>query len=178
MRKCNCLRYEALRANRRDESMYVYRDDGLYPIEAIYPLEDFEPASGKLITICPLYNYLHEGKLIARAYDKLVDRELPTEDKDIIMEAVSKCENCIEVKKFLIFSERNKEILELFCEEYKVRMTWRLLNEYLAFLKVRKDYKDDNLCKDIPADEKKKCFDQLWIKSFVEYLKNAKFTLP
>jgi hypothetical protein len=178
MKKCNCLRYEALRANRRNESVYIFLDDGLYPVEAIFPLEDFKKDSGELITKCPLYNYLHDGKLIYRAYNKMIDKEITADERKIILDAVAECSERIEVKKFLIFSERNKEILDMFCERHNIRMTWRLLKEYLNFFKDRRKFKDEGKCKDIPADQKKKCFDELWLDSFREYLKYAKFNIP
>lgn len=178
MKKCECLRYESLRANRKNESVYVFVEDGLYSVESIFPLEDFVMDSGELITICPLYNYLQEGRLIPRAYDKMIERDISSEDRTAVLKAVNNCQNLIEVKKYLIFSERSKEILELFCEQYKIRMTWRLLKEYLKFFKERGKYKDDSLCKDVSVEEKKKCFDQLWVNSFREYLKNVKFNVP
>ena len=178
MKRCQCLRYLALMSNRKNESTYVFVENDLYPIEAVFPLEDFVPETGSLITICPLYNYLHKGRLIHRAYDRRIDRELTKEDRDIIRDAIAECANAVPIKKHLVFSERHKEILDMFCKEHEIRKTWRLLKAFLQFLKVRKDYKDDSLCKDIPPEEKKKCFDQLWVDSFTEYLKDAKFKIP
>lgn len=178
MKRCQCLRYLSLMSNRKDESTYVFVDNDLYPIEAVFPLEDFEPETGHLITICPLYNYLQKGRLINRAYDRMIERDLVPEDRTIIREAVKECPHAISIKKHLIFSERHREILEMFCDEYSVRKTWRLLKTFLTFLKVRKDYKDDSLCKDVPPEDKKKCFDELWVNSFTEYLKDARFKIP
>jgi len=153
-------------------------DDGLYPVEAVFPLEDFEKDSGELIFKCPLYNYLHDDKIIPRAYDRIIEKTITPEEKAIIMDAVSNCQEGVEVKKFLIFSERSKEILDMFCERHNIRMTWRLLKEYLNFFKERRKFKDDGKCKDVPAEQKKKCFDELWLESFREYLKYAKFNIP
>lgn len=178
LKRCQCLRYEALRANRKGESVFIFMDDGLYPVEAIFPLEDFEKDSGELILKCPLYNYLHEGILIHRAYDRIIEKSIPPEHKRIILDAVEACSERVEVKKFLIFTERSKEILEMFCERHNVRMTWRLLKEYLKFFKQRHKFKDDAKCKDVPAEKKKECFDELWLESFREYLKYAKFNIP
>jgi len=178
MRRCKCLRYLALISNRKNESTYVFTEGDLYPIEVAFPLEDFVTESGDLIPICPLYNYLHDGRLINRAYDRMIEKELSIEDRDIIKAAVLDCPNLVSIKKYLILSERHREILEMFCNEHGLRKTWRLIKVFIAFLKVRKDYKDNGLCKDVPPEDKKKCFDQLWINSFVEYLKDAKFKIP
>ena len=121
---------------------------------------------------------MYDGKIIPRAYDRMIEKNITPEEKTIILQAVAECPERVEVKKFLIFSERSKEILEMFCERHNLRMTWRLLKEYLNFFKQRKKFKDDGKCKDVPAEQKKKCFDKLWLESFREYLKYAKFNIP
>lgn len=178
IKRCQCLRYLCLKANRRDEGHYFFYEEELLPIEAIFTLEDFEPETGHLIPICPLYNYLHEGRLIVRAYDKFVDRTISEEDKLIIKDVVENCPHLIPINKYLVFTERQREIIENFCREKKIKKIWRLLKHFISFYKKRKEYKDDTLCKDVSPSEKKKCFDQLWITAFEEYLKDVKFNLP
>ena len=49
IKRCECLRYLCLTANRKNESRYFFYDDDLYPIESVFPLEDFEVETGRLI---------------------------------------------------------------------------------------------------------------------------------
>lgn len=177
MRKCQCLRYAALLANRKDESSYVFIDNALIPIEAAYPLEDFETGTGVLNCLCPYYNFIHEGKLISRAFDQMLNGTLSKSEYKVIEEAVERCEYFVDIKKFLVFSERYKEIIELFCEKNEQRLIVRLLKHFLSFIRIRSKYMDKTLCNGVSPNEKKKCFDDLWIDGFKRYLEDVRFSL-
>jgi hypothetical protein len=177
MKKCNCLRFFSLQAGRDDKSHYVFiADQGLIPIESLYPLEDFEEKTGKVIVVCPLYNFICNDRMISRAFDKLVEKQLSEEDGKLILEAVEKCISIVPMEKFLTFDERDADIIRKFCEARKVKMTYRLLKLFLKFKKIKGKYKDDTLCRDmVLPEEKQKCFDELWISAFGEYLKDVGF---
>ena len=169
--KCNCLRYLTLIAGRKDESVYVFVDGDLLPIESVYPLEEFETGTGALICTCPWYNFIFNGRLITRAFE----RRLKGDEKDIIQKAVKNCEQVVPTNKHLILGERYKEIFKDFCSVFDLRMTFRLLKLFIKFLKVRREYKRDDLCKDVPPAERKRCFDELWRDSFKKFLEVKKF---
>jgi hypothetical protein len=176
MKKCQCLRYAALLANRKDEISYVFIDNALVPIESAYPLEDFETGTGALKCVCPFYNFIHNGTLISRAFDQMLNRTLRKEDYQFIEKAVENCENLVDIKKFLIFSERYKEIIELFCKKNEQKPIVRLLKHFLSFIHVRTQYMDKTLCNGVSPAEKKKCFDDLWVEGFERYLNDVGFT--
>ncbi len=175
MKRCSCLRYFTLVSGKKDESIYTFIDGKLIPVESVFPLEDFETGTGALICICPYYNHIHEGRLIHRAFERLLKKQLNKEDNEIIKEAVKNCEYCVESKGYLIFSERYKEIINGFCEKYDLKLTWRLLKHFLSFLKVRNNFMNKDLCAGVSAQEKKKCFDELWVESFGKYLESVGF---
>jgi hypothetical protein len=187
MKRCDCLRYLVLQAGRKDESVYIFveedKEDGdsvakdgkLVTIESAFPLQDYEPGTGALKCICPYFNFLHNGVLITRAFKAMEHKRLGKEDMDLIKKAVEECEHFVNSKKFLIFNERYKEVIDNFCEKYKLKPTWRLLKLFLSFLKVRTEFMDKSLCKDQAPSEKKLCFDQLWVDSFGRYLESVGF---
>jgi len=175
MTRCDCLRYLALIAGRKNTSIYIFSDDDgeLIPVESVYPLEGFETGTGALKCICPYYNFVQKGRLIRRAFK----RRLGEKDKALIAEAVKNCKYAVSVKKHLVFSERHAEIFNSFIEKYNLKTTWRLLKHFINFLKVRSKYKDNGLCKDVPPAEKKQCFDELWLESFKSYLEDVNFEI-
>lgn len=177
MKRCECLRYVALLAAKRDQSSYIFseEDGGLVTIESAYPLEEFETGTGALICVCPYYNFLHGGKLISRAFDRIQEKRMRGTEIDIIKDAVVDCEHSVSSRKFLVFSERYKEVLDNFCEKHSLKPTWRFLKLFLSFLKVRKDFMDKTLCEGVSPAEKKSCFDQLWVEGFEKYLTSVKF---
>jgi hypothetical protein len=179
MKRCGCLRYRALLSAKKEQSSYIFsEEDGkLVTIESAYPLEDFKTGTGELICICPYYNFLKDGKLIPRAFEQINERRIRREDLEIIKKAVENCEYFVDSKKFLIFDERYKEIIDNFCEKYSLKPTWRLLKHFISFLKVRKQFMDKTLCEGVSPTEKKKCFDDLWVEAFGRYLESVGFVL-
>jgi hypothetical protein len=177
MKKCQCLRYALLLANKKDEAAYVFIEGDLVPIEAAFPLEDFVTKTGALVCVCPYYNHMFEGRLIPRAFEQIQQRRLSREDGRMIKEAVENCEHYVDIRKHLIFSARYKEIIELFCEKYNQRPIVKLLKHFLSFIKVRSNYMDKTLCNGVTPDEKKKCFDDLWVEGFGRYLNDVGFSL-
>jgi hypothetical protein len=162
---------------KRDQSIYIFseEDEGLVTIESAYPLEEFETGTGALICVCPYYNFLQGGVLISRAFQRIQDKQMRKDDRDIIKDAVLSCEYFVDAKKFLVFSERYKEVISNFCEKYSLKPTWRLLKRFLSFLKVRGEYMDKTLCEGVSPAEKKNCFDQLWVQAFGKYLESVGF---
>lgn len=177
MMKCKCIRYALLNAGIKDEILYVFVDGELVPVDSVFPLEDFETQTGKLVCICPYYNYLDGDRLIPRAFEKYRQHSLSGEDHKIIKEAVLNCKNTVDVKKYLIFNERYKEIIELFCKKNKQRLIVRVLKLFLSFLNVRNEYMDITLCDKVTPGEKKKCFDDLWVEAFERYLDDVGFSI-
>lgn len=170
--KCDCIRYLALLADMKGESVYLFiEEEGLVPIEAAYPLEDFEVKTGNLIVICPYFNFVtDDGKVISGAYAGNISRE----DWEIVAEKIRECENIVPKKNFLyVTKERYKEVLDLFCNTYSQKLTWKLLKYFLDFLSKRKDYKNDKLCSKVPPEEKIKCYNQLWVEAFKDYLEDV-----
>lgn len=177
MRKCQCLRYALLLADKKDEAAYVFVEGALVPIEAAFPLEDFKTRTGALICICPYYNHMENGKLIPRAFEQLQNGSLSRADAAVIEKAVENCEHFVDIKKHLIFSARYKEIIELFCKKHNQRPIVKLLKRFLSFIKIRANYMDKTLCNGVLPEEKKKCFDDLWIEGFGRYLTDVGFNL-
>jgi hypothetical protein len=177
MKRCGCLRYLALLAAKRDQSSYIFseEDEGLVTIESAFPLEEFETGTGALICVCPYYNFLEGGMLIPRAFERIQEKRMRREDFEIIKNAVANCEHFVDSKKFLVFSERYKEVIDNFCRKYSLKLTWRLLKLFLSFLKVRGKYMDKTLCEGVSPAEKKNCFDQLWVEAFGRYLVDVGF---
>jgi len=177
MKKCQCLKYALLLANKKDEAAYVFTEGALVPIEAVYPLEDFVTKTGALVCVCPYYNHTCEGRLIPRAFEQIQRRTLSREDRRIISDAVDNCEHFVDIRKHLIFSARYKEIIELFCTKYNQRPIVKLLKHFLSFIKKRADYMDKTKCDGVSPDEKKTCFDDLWVEGFGRYLNDVGFSL-
>ena len=177
MKKCSCLRYALLLASKKDEAAYVFTEGVLVPIEAAFPLEDFVTKTGALVCICPYYNYVSEGRLIPRAFEQIQKRTLSGEDRMAISDAVDNCEHFVNIRKHLIFSARYKEIIELFCAKYNQRPIVKLLKLFLSFIKVRADYMDKTKCNGVSPEEKKMCFDDLWVEGFTKYLNDVGFSL-
>lgn len=174
--RCDCIRYLALLADSKKETVYVFiEDEGLVPIEAAYPLEEFEVNTGNLIIVCPYFNYVTDDeRLITSAFSG----NLNEEDFKIIEKAIQECKNRVPKKNFLyVGKERYKEILTLFCNVYKQKLTWKLLKHFLEFLKKRGDYKNDKLCSKAPPEERLKCYNQLWIESFKDYLEDVGYDI-
>jgi len=177
MKRCDCIRYALLLTNKKDEAVYVFNEGSLVPIEAVYPLEDFVTKTGALICICPYYNFMVDGRLISRAFEQNQYRRLSREDRRIIEEAVRNCEHFVDIRKNLIFSARYKEVIELFCNKYKQKPIVKLLKHFLSFVKVRTKYMDKKKCNGVSPDEKKTCFDDLWVEGFGSYLDDVGFSL-
>lgn len=177
MKKCQCLRYALLLSDKKDEAAYVFTEGKLLPIEAVYPLEDFVTKTGALVCVCPYYNHTCEGRLIPRAFKQIQRRTLSREDRRIISDAVDNCEHFVDIRKHLIFSARYKEIIEIFCTKYNQRPIVKLLKHFLSFIKKRADYMDKTKCDGVSPDEKKMCFDDLWVEGFGRYLNDVGFSL-
>ena len=178
MKKCDCIRFLALKASMKDESIYLFNEDEFIPVEAVFPLEEFEPNTGKILTVCPYFNCMIGERIIPRAFKRLNNKTLSKDDHTVIDKAVEECKNNVPSDKFLVLSERNRDILEMFCAKKNLKKTYRLVKNFLSFLSSRQEAKTDDPCKDVLPEEKKDCYDQRWIAQFEEYLKSVGFRLP
>lgn len=131
MRRCNCLRYKELQLQKKDSRAWMFDDeDGLVPLESIYPLAEFD--CGNVIPQCPYYLYVKDNIRISLAFFKR--KNLSNEDIKLIEDAVEACPNRIKLSEGKIIEERHAIILYLYANKYSLDVDKGLFETFYDFI--------------------------------------------
>lgn len=156
---------------RRDSRLWIFHNKhGLMPVESEYPLVEFD--EGSPVAICPYYLFLADDMRISCAYfnyGRLTDLE-----KNIIDDAVLKCERRVPLNHMKFIEDRHAVVLGIYAEHVNKVVDVEMFNDFYNFIQVRQRYLDISPClviAPIEHDERMDCINSAWIEAFEKYLK-------